>query len=83
MKVSLDGGRTYADVTQGVRVIYGDVDVPGEVEPSGEVRVNLTDEGIVVDVWSSREAPGALDHNIGTRAEMLGDLVSRLVEAGA
>lgn len=77
MRVSLDGGETFVVAPQGVRVVYADVMVPGEAD-GGSLHVNLTHEGIVSDLWTTREEP--LDHNVGTRAEMLDDLVSQLVD---
>lgn len=76
MEVSLDGGVTYHPVTQGVRIVYKDVPVDGE-DGLGQVHVNATTEGLITDVWVSREEH--LDHNIGTKATPLEDIVSRLV----
>ena len=76
VRVSLDGGVTYSPAPQGVRLIYPKVFVPGEDEP-GELHINCTQEGLVTDVWVSREEH--LDHNIGTGAELLEDIVSNLV----
>ena len=76
-KVSLDGGTTYQDAPEGIRVIYEVEEVPGE-DGEGEVHINLTHEGIITDVWVSRES--SLDHNIGTQSEGIADLVERLVE---
>lgn len=63
-----------------VRIAYECIDVPGE-DGKGEVHVNCTGEGVIVDVWVTRDEP--LDHNIGTRAELLTELVGELVEDGA
>jgi hypothetical protein len=76
-RVSLDGGTTYQDAPQGIRVIYEVEEVPGE-DGEGEVHLNLTPEGIITDVWVSRES--SLDHNIGTQSETVDELVTRLVE---
>lgn len=76
MKISLDGGQTFIEAPEGVRVVYGGVMIPGE-DGRGELHVNLTHEGVISDLWTTRDEP--LDHNIGTRAEMLDDLVERLV----
>lgn len=78
--VSLDGGSTYRTAPNGVRIIYDKVDVVGEDEP-GQVHINATSEGIVTDVWVSREEH--LDHNIGTSSNTLEGIVSDLVEDGA
>jgi len=77
MKVSLDGGETFVNVLDGVRVIYEGMMIPGE-DGCGELHVNLTHEGIITDVWATREYP--LDHNIGTSSEMTDDIICRLVE---
>jgi hypothetical protein len=80
MKVSLDGGETFVEAPNGVRVVYENVDVPGEDE-SGEVHVNLTHEGIITDVWVSRVE--SLDHNIGTSSSTVDEIVERLVDEGS
>lgn len=77
MKVSLDGGKTFVEVTEGVRVVYEGVMVPGEDSP-GELHLNLTQEGVVSDLWASREEQ--LDHNLGTSSQLVEDLVERLVD---
>lgn len=76
MMVSLDGGVTYIPAPSGVRIIYGDVMIDGE-DGRGEVHVNATHEGIVTDIWTSREGE---DHNIGTDSVFIDDIVARLVE---
>lgn len=76
IKISLDGGRTFVDAPEGVRVIYDEVMIPGE-DSSGELHLNLTHEGVISDLWTTRDEP--IDHNIGTSSEMLDDLVFRLV----
>jgi hypothetical protein len=78
--VSLDGGLTFFPVDQGVRVHFERIDVPGEDE-RGELQINLSNEGIVVDVWVSRDE--TLDHNIGTSSKAIDELVADLVEDGA
>lgn len=77
MLVSLDGGATYRTAPNGVRIIYDKVDVIGEDEP-GQVHINANSEGIITDVWVSREEH--LDHNIGTSSNTLEGIVSDLVE---
>jgi hypothetical protein len=76
--VSLDGGVTYQPATDGVRIIYQEVDVPGEDE-DGELHVNCTHEGLILDVWMNNEE----STNIGTNSETVDEIVSRLVEANA
>lgn len=77
MLVSLDGGQTFVPVTNGVRIIYKKVAVPGEDE-SGELHLNATSEGLISDLWVSRDEH--LDHNLGTSVQMVDDLVERLVD---
>ncbi len=80
IKFSLDGGITFQEAKQGLRIVYEHIHVPGEDQP-GEVHLNVAAEGVITDVWVTREE--YLDHNIGTRAELLDDLVGDLIEAGA
>lgn len=75
--VSLDGGETYHPAREGVRIIYKDVMVDGE-DGRGEVHINATHEGLITDIWTTRDEP--LDHNIGTDSVSLDDIVSRLVD---
>jgi hypothetical protein len=75
--VSLDGGKTFVPASSGVRIIYKDVLVPGEDAP-GELHLNATTEGLISDLWVSREEH--LDHNLGTSSQMVDDLVERLVD---
>lgn len=77
MLVSLDGGQTFVPVTDGVRICYKNVNVPGEDE-AGELHLNATTEGLISDLWVSREEH--LDHNLGTSSEMVDDLIERLVD---
>ena len=77
IKVSLDGGVTFQDANEGVRIVYEGVDIPGE-DGTGELHLNATHEGLVTDVWTTREEP--LDHNIGTSAQLVEDIVGDLVE---
>lgn len=77
IKVSLDGGVTFQEAKQGVRIVYEGISVPGEDE-TGELHVSATHEGVVTDVWVTRDEP--LDHNIGTSSQLLDDLVSDLVD---
>jgi hypothetical protein len=79
MIVSLDGGETWVEAPQGVRVTYNDVDIPGEDE-QGSLCFNFTEEGQITDVWVGR---GDDDHNIGTSSEMVEEIVERLVEESA
>ena len=76
MEVSLDGGLTYQKAREGVRIIYKNVLIDGE-DGRGEVHINATGEGLITDIWTTREEP--LDHNIGTDSVTIDDIVSRLV----
>ena len=78
--VSLDGGKTFKPAKSGVRVIYPAQMIPGE-DGRGELHINLTHEGVIMDVWTTRDEP--LDHNIATSSEMTDDIVERLVEQDA
>lgn len=80
MRVSLDGGVTYVDAPEGVRVSYDDQMVPGEDETDGQLLVNLTYEGIIMDLWVTKDGE---DHNIGTSSEQTVDIMSRLIEDNA
>lgn len=80
MKVSLDGGLSFVDAAQGVRVVYEGIDVPGE-DGKGELHVTLSREGFVRDVWVTREEP--LDHNMGTDSQTVEEAVSAMVEEGS
>lgn len=80
MKVSLDGGLTWVPAPEGVRIAYENVLIDGENE-AGEVQINCTHEGLITDIWSTREEP--LDHNIGTESVPIDDIVTRLVEANS
>lgn len=80
IQVSLDGGETYQDAPSGVRIVYHDMPIPGE-DANGELHINATEEGLIMDVWATRDEP--LDHNIGTSSEMSAEIVERLVEDGA
>jgi len=77
MQVSTDGGMTYQPALNGVRIIYSKVAIPGEDSP-GELHVNASSEGIILDAWTTRDEP--LDHNIGTSSESTGDILERLVK---
>ena len=76
MEVSLDGGRTWQPAHEGVRIAYKNVLIDGE-DGHGEVHINATHEGLITDIWTSRDEP--LDHNIGTESLLMEDLVTRLV----
>ncbi len=76
IKVSLDGGLTYEDAREGVRIIYEGVDT----QPDGagaELHINVGPEGVIMDVWADdRGEP----YNLGTSSATCGDLVEQLVD---
>lgn len=76
--VSLDGGKTYQPAPEGVRAIYPVTadDLPGG-DCGGELHVNMTHEGIIMDVWTAE--PGE-DRNLATRSQTVDELVSELME---
>ena len=76
MKVSLDGGKTFVEIINEVRVIYEQIDVPGEAA-RGELHVTLTHEGIISDVWVEPR-----DQNIGTHSSTVDEWVEKLVANG-
>lgn len=76
MTVSVDGGKTFEPAPNGVRVSYSSVMVCGEDE-EGQMDVTLTHEGIITDLWVSRE--DHLDHNIATDSRTLEDIQSEMV----
>lgn len=80
MKVSLDGGVTYVDALEGVRVIYEDV-IVDEDENLGALHVNLTSEGIIMDVYAEDDSNALAP--LGTSCAMLDDIVSNLCQATA
>jgi hypothetical protein len=75
MQVSLDGGVTYAPAINGVRVIYEGLPRPDSDEENGQLHVNLTDEGVIYDVWT----PDA-GESLGTSAQEAADIAFELEE---
>lgn len=77
LKYSTDGGLTWHKAKNEIRIIYENQPVPGE-DRNGELHVVATHEGLIMDVWVTREQH--LDHNIGTSSEMASEIVQRLAE---
>lgn len=77
MKISLDGGTTFQEAPNGVRIILEEQDVPGE-DQAGELHFNFTGEGLVTDVWATRAEP--LDQYIATESVTFVEIIERLVE---
>lgn len=76
MWVSLDGGQTYQEAGEGVRVRYEGVMI--DDAGSGELEVKHSSEGIITDL-SRLEADEVC---IGTANHYLDDIVQDLVENG-
>lgn len=75
IKVSIDGGLTWQDAPQGVKIMYDGLLDPVEDFEDCSLLVNATDEGLIMDVWAEqREA-----EPIGTSSEMAQEIVDRIV----
>jgi hypothetical protein len=77
MAVSLDGGESYQPAPNGVRILYNDQLVPGNHK--GDLHINCTNEGIIMDVWTDSTEPET-GENIGTSSETVDEIILRLVE---
>lgn len=77
MVVSLDGGQSYQDASNGVRILYSQRLIPGEEQ--GDLHINCTNEGIIMDVWTDSTEPET-GENIGTSSETVDEIIERLVE---
>lgn len=78
MQVSLDGGVTYQQAPNGVRIIYEDVPLV-EPEDFGELHINATAEGLIYDAWVARVTEqGVEDINVGTRSDLVTDIAFQL-----
>jgi hypothetical protein len=75
LKYSIDGGVTYLDAPDGIRVIYSELYIDGE-DGRGELHLNHTLEGVVSDVWVG-------DENPGTESREVDDIVRALTEANS
>ena len=75
LKVSLDGGETFVDAPEGVRIIVPLDFVPSD-GGSGQLHVNFTDEGIIKDIWSDDQEPG--DDAKATSSETYYDAAKRV-----
>lgn len=80
MRVSLDGGQTYVEAPEGVRVIY---DVEHE-DQSAELHVNLTDEGFIMDLWATEQTAEVSSlRNLATSSQTLDECVAQMIEDNA
>lgn len=75
MEFSVDGGETFHAAPEGVRLSIKTT-VPGDDDEEGLLTINVTHEGIISDLWVSRD--DHLDHNLGTKAEGFDDLLVQL-----
>lgn len=73
MQYSLDNGLTWNTATSNVRVIYRDDDAGFGGEEAQELHVNLTHEGIILDVIDSDTG-----EVVGTSSEIVDDIIERL-----
>lgn len=76
MQVSLDGGVTWQDAPNGVRVIYKNVMID-ENDRQGEVLINATHEGLITDIFACTEDETG-DESIATDCLPIEDIVARL-----
>lgn len=72
MLVSLDGGVTYSEAPEGVRVIHDLEFVPGEDGP-GSLHLNLTVEGMISDVWTETT-------NIATKSQSFDEMTQEMID---
>lgn len=77
--VSLDGGRNYFKVLQGLRVSCGPLDAPDGGQ-AGHIEMTISDEGVVSDFWGQGLA-GAQDSK-GTRSQTWLEMAEEMVFAG-
>ena len=73
MLVSLDGGVTYTEAPEGVRIIHDTAFRVGDDEPVA-LHINLTNEVMVLDLWSESA-------NVGTECQMFDDIVNEFLDA--
>ena len=76
MKYSIDGGVTFLEALEGVRVIIDDV------LPEGESRLllNMTHEGLILDLEGEHPEIGGM--TLGTSSQMYSDMVADLLDGG-
>lgn len=84
MFVSLDGGESFHEVNQGVRVSINTDELPGE-DSMGELYFNFTDEGLIIDLWTQDriESGSHADENLGTEWATYEDIIKRLIEGNS
>lgn len=74
MWVSLDGGQSYQEAREGVRVRYEGVMI--DDDGTGELELKHSSEGIITDL----SRPDSEEAYIGTACEYLDDIVQRLAD---
>lgn len=87
--VSLDGGKTWVEAKDGVRVIVDDLPLSNpamvyDSETGGQLVFNFTSEGLITDVWADEvvvdDPLQKADKNLGTESAMYDDIIERLIE---
>jgi len=77
-KILIDGNEISAER---IEVIYEDVPIFGEDEP-GSLHVNLTHEGVVIDVWGISSETGE-ETNFGSQSQTVEEISEQLCEENA
>lgn len=77
LRVSLDGGASWQDAPNGVRATYSGIEF--EDGRKGELALNVTDEGVITDLWSELVVGEEhLEHLEGTDSQSIDDLIAKL-----
>jgi hypothetical protein len=79
LQVSLDGGLTFIDAPQGVRVVHPKIEHPDIEGITDQLIVNHTHEGIIMDVWENTEPDVLTYENVGTSSQMLAEIIAGIV----
>ena len=70
--LSVNGGESFSRAPEGARMAYPRHNMNTGIE--GEYHVNLTHEGVIIDLWTGKEGR-PLDHHAGTVAYEFSDLL--------
>ncbi len=73
--VSLDGGKSYQEVTNDVRIMHTHQLTLGE-DCESELRMTITHEGVIGDVWTEE----AKTRNIGTSSQTIQEMIESMIE---
>lgn len=78
--VSLDGGKSYQEVTNDVRIMYTHqltqcCSELGE-DCESELHMTITHEGVIGDVWTEE----VTSRNIGTSSQTIQEMIESMVE---